>query len=87
MSTPRFAFPIFLTGSAMLSAGPLLVRLADVDPLASAFWRMGLAVPFLYALARMGDRDARRDAPSGRADGALGKALMADPTGFEPVTC
>ena len=66
MSTPRFAFPIFLTGSAMLSAGPLLVRLADVDPLASAFWRMGLAVPFLYALARMGDRDARLIPASGR---------------------
>jgi drug/metabolite transporter (DMT)-like permease len=56
MPAPRFAFPIFLAGSAMLSAGPLLVRLADVDPLASAFWRLALAVPFLVALARRGDR-------------------------------
>lgn len=58
MSAPRFAFPIFLAGSAMLSAGPLLVRLADVDPLASAFWRLALATPFLFLLARLSDRAA-----------------------------
>jgi drug/metabolite transporter (DMT)-like permease len=40
-----------LTGSACLAFGPLLVRLADVGPLASAFWRQALAVPFLFLLA------------------------------------
>jgi len=58
MKTPRFAFPMFLTGSAMLSAGPLLVRLADVGVLQSAFWRLALAVPMLFALARIADRQA-----------------------------
>jgi len=58
MKTPRFAFPLFLTGSAMLSAGPLLVRLADVGVVQSAFWRLALAVPLLYGLARVADRQA-----------------------------
>lgn len=58
MKTARFAFPLFLTGSAMLSAGPLLVRLADVGVVQSAFWRLALAVPLLFALARLGDGDA-----------------------------
>lgn len=39
-----------ITGSACLAFGPWLVRLADVGPLASAFWRQALAVPFLFAL-------------------------------------
>ena len=52
----RFAFPMFLGGSASLSAGPLLVRLADVGPVSSAFWRVALAALPLYALARLTDR-------------------------------
>lgn len=58
MKTPRFAFPIFLTGSVMLSAGPLLVRLADVGPVQSAFWRLVLAAPLLFILARASERTA-----------------------------
>ena len=41
-----------ITGSACLAFGPLLVRMADVGPLASAFWRQALAAPFLFLLAR-----------------------------------
>lgn len=41
-----------ITGSACLAFGPLLVRLADVGPMASAFWRLALAVPFLLLMAR-----------------------------------
>ena len=48
----RFAFPLFLSGSAILSAGPLLVRLADVGAVQSAFWRLALALPPLFLLAR-----------------------------------
>jgi drug/metabolite transporter (DMT)-like permease len=44
---------MFLTGSAILSAGPLLVRLADVGAVQSAFWRLGLAVAPLFLLARL----------------------------------
>lgn len=44
---------MFLLGSAILSAGPLLVRLADVGAVQSAFWRVALAVAPLFLLARL----------------------------------
>lgn len=48
---PRLAFPAMLVGSICLAFGPWLVRLADVAPLASAFWRVGLAVVPLLVIA------------------------------------
>jgi drug/metabolite transporter (DMT)-like permease len=48
----RFAFAAMLIGSAALAFGPLLVRLADVAPVASAFWRLSIAVLPLSLLAR-----------------------------------
>jgi drug/metabolite transporter (DMT)-like permease len=50
---PRLAFPAMITGSAALAFGPWLVRLADVPPAASAFWRLALAVVPLMLLARL----------------------------------
>jgi drug/metabolite transporter (DMT)-like permease len=61
----RFAFPAMLLGSIMLAFGPWLVRLADVAPVASAFWRLALAVLPLALLARFAAApaavSARRD--------------------------
>lgn len=52
MTAPRFVFPLFLLGSIILSAGPLLVRLADVGPVQSAFWRLAIGAPMLILLVR-----------------------------------
>ena len=41
-----------LFGNLALAFGPWMVRSADVGPSASAFWRMALAVPFLFLIAR-----------------------------------
>jgi drug/metabolite transporter (DMT)-like permease len=41
-----------LGGNFALAFGPWLVRTADVGPSASAFWRMALAIPFLFLIAR-----------------------------------
>jgi drug/metabolite transporter (DMT)-like permease len=41
------------TGSAALAFGPWMVRIADVPPAASAFWRVALAVVPLVVLARL----------------------------------
>ena len=41
-----------LAGNLALAFGPMLVRQADVGPSASAFWRMALAIPFLFLIAR-----------------------------------
>lgn len=70
---PVAAWPLaaLLTGSALLAFGPLLVRLADTGPIASAFWRMALAAPVLLAVAwarrDIGTRLPVRDLPIGIA--------------------
>lgn len=62
-STPSLAsrkqawpFVALILGSACLAFGPLLVRLADVSPVSSAFWRMGLALPVLGLVAVLAHR-------------------------------
>ena len=47
----RFAFPALLLGSSALALGPWFVRLAGVGPVAAGFWRLALALPFLFAIA------------------------------------
>ena len=49
----RLAFPAMVVGSSALAFGPWLVRLSDVAPTASAFWRMALAIVPMALLARM----------------------------------
>ena len=46
-----FAFPALLLGSSLLALGPWLVRLAGVGPVAAGFWRLALALPFLFLIA------------------------------------
>ncbi len=47
----RFAFPALIVACLFLAAGPWMVRLADVGPNASAFWRLVLVLPILVLLA------------------------------------
>jgi drug/metabolite transporter (DMT)-like permease len=47
------AFPAVLAGSTALAFGPWLVRLAGVGPVAAGFWRLALALPFLFVIAAM----------------------------------
>lgn len=60
-------------GAVAMGASPIFVRLADVGPFASAFWRMALSLPMLWAWlvwerSRAGDaatpHDLRRNAPA-----------------------
>ncbi len=43
------AFLCLLAGACAIAFAPIFVRLADVGPVASAFWRCALAVPPLWA--------------------------------------
>ena len=55
MSQPaphRFAFSGLLLGAWALAFGPWFVRLADVGPVATGFWRLAIALPFLWVIAR-----------------------------------
>jgi drug/metabolite transporter (DMT)-like permease len=49
----RFAFPAIVVGSCALAFGPWLVRLSGTGPVAAGFWRMALALPFLFVIAAM----------------------------------
>jgi drug/metabolite transporter (DMT)-like permease len=48
---PGLAFPALILANLFLAAGPWMVRLADVGPVAAGFWRLALALPFLAFLA------------------------------------
>ena len=61
-------FAALVAGALAMGGSPILVRLADVGPFASAFWRVALALPVLYAWMRFSERgDAR---PRRRYSGA-----------------
>jgi len=46
------AFPALLVGNVALAFGPWMVRLADVGPVATGFWRLALALPLLWLVAK-----------------------------------
>ncbi len=54
----RLAYPALLLGNVALAFGPWLVRLADTGPVAAGFWRLALAIPFLWLLARAAGQPA-----------------------------
>ena len=47
------AFIALLIGNIALATGPFLVRNSGVGPVAAGFWRLALALPFLWAIAWM----------------------------------
>lgn len=49
--THQFALPFaaLAAGAMAMGASPIFVRLADVGPFASAFWRMALSLPMFWA--------------------------------------
>ena len=49
----RLAFPAVLIGSSALAFGPWLVRLSGVGPVSAGFWRLALALPFLFVIAAL----------------------------------
>lgn len=52
-----------LTGNLFLAFGPWLVRLSDVGPVTSAFWRLALAAPLLLIATRVARQPIRRMPP------------------------
>jgi len=46
----RPAVPALLLGATFIALSPIFVRLSDVGPTASAFWRVALAAPLLWPL-------------------------------------
>jgi len=61
-------------GATFIALSPIWVRLADVGPTASAFWRVALAAPLLWAALAV----APRAAAAQRADARLLVAAEAE---------
>ena len=51
LPAPRYGLLALVIANALLALGPLLVRLSDTGPVASAFWRMALALPLIALLS------------------------------------
>jgi drug/metabolite transporter (DMT)-like permease len=50
-AAPQLAFAALIAANIALAFGPWFVRLADIGPVATGFWRIALAVPLLLAAA------------------------------------
>ena len=57
MRTP--ALIALLAGATCIALSPIWVRLSDVGPTASAFWRVALAVPLLWILFAFNSKDRK----------------------------
>lgn len=64
---PLLAFAALVIGAFAMGASPIFVRLADVGPYASAFWRCALALPFLALWALSEPKPQRALLPKNRA--------------------
>lgn len=54
----RPALPALLVGATCIALSPIFVRIAEVGPTASAFWRVALAAPLLWPLLLATSRPA-----------------------------
>jgi drug/metabolite transporter (DMT)-like permease len=54
-------FAALVIGALAMGASPIFVRLADVGPFTSAFWRVTLALPLLYAWTLLADGKESQD--------------------------
>jgi drug/metabolite transporter (DMT)-like permease len=74
MEKPRtLALAALFAGASCIGTSAVLVKLADVGPVSSAFWRVALAVPVLWLWARATDEPAA----GGEAGGTFKLLLLA----------
>jgi drug/metabolite transporter (DMT)-like permease len=82
-ATPQSAsiaapFAALVCGAVAMGISPTFVRLADVGPFTSAFWRVALALPALYTWMKISERDEPAAAPFSRATIWAGCAFAGD---------
>jgi drug/metabolite transporter (DMT)-like permease len=53
---PAYAVAALLAGAAAISTSALFVKVSEAGPVATAFWRVALALPFLWAWSVIGQR-------------------------------
>jgi drug/metabolite transporter (DMT)-like permease len=77
---PSLAAPLaaLVVGAVAMGLSPIFVRLADVGPFTSAFWRVALALPVLYGWMRLSEHGQPAVRPFSRATLWAGLAFTAD---------
>src|SRR5271166_888114 len=71
-------FAALVAGAVAMGVSPIFVRLADVGPFTSAFWRVTLALPLLYAWMRLAGGQERPSQRFSRAAILAGLAFAGD---------
>jgi drug/metabolite transporter (DMT)-like permease len=71
-------FAALVIGAVAMGVSPIFVRLAEVGPFTSAFWRVTLALPVLYAWMRLSERGATGHQKMSRPTIYAGIAFSAD---------
>jgi drug/metabolite transporter (DMT)-like permease len=54
------AIGALLAGAVAIAASPLFVKVSEAGPIATAFWRVALALPVLWAWSSLGHREGHR---------------------------
>jgi drug/metabolite transporter (DMT)-like permease len=71
-------FAALAAGAVAMGISPIFVRLADVGPFTSAFWRVALALPLLYAWMRLAEGRERSGEHFSKATILAGLAFAGD---------
>jgi drug/metabolite transporter (DMT)-like permease len=71
-----WALAALILGGISIAASPIMVRLSETGPVASAFWRVMLALPFFWAALRRESRKAPDSASTTRLSGKLKRDLF-----------
>ena len=64
----RVAFVALLAGAIGIAFAPIFVRLSELGPSATAFYRLALALPILWMWMEIGDRRTETNRPAGYRD-------------------
>lgn len=77
-SADGWALPALLLGAIAIGASPIFVRLSELGPFATAFWRVALALPLLFAWAHWASRtESRTGRPRRLTAGDMGALVLA----------
>lgn len=73
---PAAALPALVAGAIAVGASPIFVRLSEVGPFATAFWRVALALPVLFLWHAWEQKTWRLEPPRAEARGLVLAGLL-----------
>lgn len=74
-AAPVWALPALILGATAIGFSPIFVRLSELGPLATAFWRLALAIPLFWAWTVVAAR--RNGTPQAMPPGSRKRLIIA----------